>query len=113
MRLLHPDKTGALCDATLDPDLGGFGLTSLRRQASSAAEGVVKVRELLELLALASEEQSAVPAHLVQRVVSEILIELRKSGEVGSFVQHIDELLEHAEPLPPVDSPASMSLTAA
>ena len=104
-RVVYQDCNGAIHDVTRSENQYGFGLKALGWQAETAVDELIRVQELLKLLAIAAEKGASVDATLVQRVLEEVETGLSDSGELYGFVRHTKELFEEAEALPPVSAP--------
>src|SRR5690242_12985736 len=87
-RLLYLDCNGQIRDVTQDEDKYGFGLKSLQQLGANAADELVRIDELLDVLALAAENRSQIDAALVRRVLQEVGTCLDQSGDLASYVRH-------------------------
>ncbi|UVT18992.1 MAG: hypothetical protein H8K03_14400 [Nitrospira sp.] len=102
-RVLLRDQQGKIFDVTNAEC--GYGLRSLEQMGSTAVEDLIRVEELLGVLALAAENRPKIDAHLVLRILEEVGVILDESGELASYVRSTQELFEEAEGLPPVSGP--------
>ncbi len=59
-----------------------------------------RVRELLQLLTLATENREQVEAALVERIIEEVEVDLVDGGELGDYVSYTQELFEEATAVP-------------
>lgn len=64
-------------------------------------DGLLRITELLKVLALAAENRPTVDATLVQRILDEVGETLDASAEMPAYIRHTRELFEEAEALPP------------
>ena len=87
-------------DVTQIEERNGYGLKDLRDRSAQAHSGLIRTRELLQLLAFAAEHQKQVDAALVRRVLGEVETELSHVGELGSYVRYTEELFDGAIALP-------------
>jgi hypothetical protein len=99
IRVLYRDSTGKISDVTQNDEVDR-GLTDLQKRSTSASDSLSRVRELLQLLALAAENRKHVDAALVQRVLEEVRFDLEDSGELGNYVHYTEKLFEGAMALP-------------
>ena len=99
LRVLYRDHTGKISDVTQDDDLD-IGLKDLQHCSSSAHSGLMRTKELLELLALAAENREQVDAALVRRVCEELQLELSPGGDLEHYVSHTEQLFEEAVAMP-------------
>ncbi len=100
IRVLRQDKKGTMHDVTQVEERNGYGLKDLQDRSAQAHSGLIRTRELLQLLAFAAEHQEQVDAALVRRVLVEVETELSIVGELGSYVRYTEELFEDAMALP-------------
>ena len=103
-RVFLRNGAGEIFDVTRDDEDYGYGLKSLARMGLYAADEIVRITELLDVLALAAENRSQIDAGLVRRVLEEVSVWLDQSGDLASYVRHSQELFEQAEALPPSDA---------
>jgi hypothetical protein len=88
---------------TQDENDYGFGLKSLEQMGATAVDEIVRITELLDVLALAAESRGQINAALVRRVLEEVSTCLDQSGELASYVKYTQRLFEEAKALPPLD----------
>lgn len=101
-RILYRDCHGEVSDMTQDENAYGFGLKSLARMGATAVDELVRIHELLDVLALAAESRGQIDAALVRRVLEEVSTCLARSGELASYVNYTQSLFEEAKALPPL-----------
>lgn len=104
-RLIYRDRNGETSDVTQDENDYGFGLKSLERMGSDAMDELIRINELLEVLALAAEKRPVVDARLILRIIEEVQTESQESAELAAYVRSTKELFEQAETLPPLNGP--------
>ena len=95
IRVLRQNQQGTIRDVTQDDELD-LGLNDLQERSAQASDCLSRVRELLQLLALAAENREHVEAALVQRVLEEVGMNLEDSGDLGNNVRYTEELFEGA-----------------
>lgn len=99
VRIFHRDETGAVRDSTYAQR--AYGLAWLQGEGRKAVAALIRIREFLELLALAAEERDELPADLVKRVLDEIEDEFTNQGDLGWYVRSMEQFFQYAEALPP------------
>jgi len=100
LRVVLQDKQGSVRDVTHDDEGDGYGLGDLQERSCNASDCLSRVRELLQLLALASENREQVATTLVQRVLEEVDMNLEDMGDLGHYVRYTQGLFENAMALP-------------
>lgn len=88
-------------DETQETHRKARGLAHLQNEGYKAVQGLLRTRELLQVLALAAKNQSEVSAELVSHTLEEITDELHDVGDLGWYVRTMQNLFEHAEALQP------------
>ena len=99
LRVLFRDRNGKIRDVTRDDELD-LGLKDLRSRSSAAHLGLIRTKELLQLLALAAENREQVDAALVRRIFEELEHELFPGGDLGDYVSYTEELFGEAVAMP-------------
>lgn len=99
IRVLYQDETGKIRDVTQDEE-EDRGLKNLQWMSSGASDGLLRTKELLQLLALAVENREQVDAALVQRVLEEVELAIEDCSDLGSYVHFTERLFEEAMALP-------------
>ncbi len=110
-RILYRSRDGEVTEQT---DNDTMGLNGWATRSSHAKLSLLRVNDLLQLLALAVEDRSEIDAAVVRRVLEEVERELEEGGDLGCYVLATQELFEDAEALPPLSGaqmqPASRTL---
>lgn len=100
IRVVLQDLKGSVRDVTQDVEHNGYGLKDLQEGSVHASDCLNRVRELLQVLALAAENREHVDAALVKRVLDEVTLDLEDSSDLGHYVQYTQYLFEGAMALP-------------
>jgi len=100
IRVVRQDEKGTIRNVTHEDDRGGYGLRGLQMRSSCAYDSLLRTREFLGLLELAVENRDHVDAALVRRVLGDVVTELSRGGDLGCYVQYLQELFEGAMALP-------------
>ena len=100
IRVVRQDEKGTIQDVPHEDDRGGYGLTGIQMRSSCAYDSLLRTRELLGLLELAVENRDHVDAALVRRVLGDAVTELSRGGDLGCYVQYLQELFEGTMALP-------------
>lgn len=101
VRIFSRDEIGVVRDETHETHRKARGLAHLQNEGYKAVQGLLRTRELLQVLALAAKNQSEVSADLVSHTLEEIKDELHDGGDLGWYVRTMQNLFEQAEGLPP------------
>lgn len=113
-RLLLRDQHGKVIDVTHEKGRGEYGVEGLKDRSARASDALIRVNELLKLLSFAAENRDEIDACLVQPVLQDVEMELSRVGELGCFIDYVEDLFGNAEGLPlirKVPSEASSRVT--